>query len=173
MNDDERKEVLKTRAQALAKEAVKEDPSTGHLEVLEFLLGPERYGIETRYIREVYPLRDLTPLPCTPSFVAGVVNVRGSILSLIDLKAFFGLPKKELTDLNKVVVIQNRDMEFGLLADEVPGVQRLKTASIQPSLPTLTDIRAEYLKGVTEDRLIILDAEKVLSDKKMLVHEEV
>jgi len=173
MNDEEQKKILKTRAQALAKEPMKEDASAEQLEVIEFLLGPERYGIETRYIREVYPLRDLTPLPCTPPFVAGVVNVRGAILSLIDLKAFFGLPKKELTDLNKVVVIQNRDMEFGLLADEVPGVQRFYAASIQLSLPTLTDIRAEYLKGVTEDRLIILDAEKILSDKKIIVHEEV
>lgn len=172
MNDEDRKQILRTRAQALAKEPVKEDASAEYLEVIEFLLGHERYGLETRYIREVYPLRDLNPLPCTPPFVAGVVNVRGAILSLIDLKVFFELPKKELTDLNKVVVLQNSQMEFGILADEVPGVRRLPAANVQPSLPTLTDIRAEYLKGVTEDRLIILDAEKILSDKTIIVHEE-
>lgn len=173
MNDEDKKQILRTRAQALAKEPVKEDPSAEYFEVIEFLLGHERYGIETRYIREVYPLRDLTPLPCTPPFVAGIVNLRGEIISLIDLKVFFELPEKELTDLNKVVVLQNSDVEFGILADEVSGVRRLPAAKVQQSLPTLTDIRAEYLKGVTEDMLIILDAEKILSDKKIIVHEEV
>jgi purine-binding chemotaxis protein CheW len=64
-------------------------------------------------------------------------------------------------------------MEFGILADVVLGVRRIPLTDIQPSLPTLTGIREDYLKGVTGEQVVILDAEKLLSDKKITVHEEV
>ncbi|TAN45771.1 MAG: chemotaxis protein CheW [Nitrospirae bacterium] len=170
---EDQKKVLKARAQALAKVAASEDPGLERIEIIEFLLAHERYGLETRYISEVYPLKYLTPLPCTPSFVVGVVNVRGRIVSVLDLKVFFELPHKGLTDLDKVIILNNDTMEFGILADAVLGARLLPVRELQPSLPTLTEVRAEYLKGVTEDRLVVLDAEKILSDKKIIVHEEV
>src|SRR5439155_25417175 len=124
-------------------------------------------------VREVYPLKELTPLPCTPPFVLGIINVRGKILSVIDIKKFFDLPEKGLTDLNKVIIVHADEMELGILADALLGVRAIPLEELQPSLPTLTGIRAEYLKGVTKDRLVILDTEKILSDKGIIVHEEV
>lgn len=124
-------------------------------------------------MREVYPLEELTPLPCTPPFVLGIVNLRGEILSVIDIKKFFDLPEKGLTDLNKVIVLEFEDMAFGIVADAISGVRRISRAAIQPSLPTLTGIREDYLQGVTAERVVVLDAEKLLNDEKLIVNEQV
>jgi purine-binding chemotaxis protein CheW len=98
--------------------------------------------------------------------------VRGQIVSVIDIKKFFDLPEKGLTDLNKVVILRNGTMEFGILADVILGMRRVALRDIQASLPTLTGIREQYLKGVTRERLVILDADKLLADKNIVVHEE-
>ena len=140
-----------------------------YLEVVEFMLAHERYALELTHIREVYPLNDLTPLPGTPDFVLGIVNVRGQILSIIDIKRFFELPEKGLSNLNQVIILQSDDMEFGILADEILGTKSIPASAVQTSLPTLTGIRAEYLKGVTGERVVILDGEKILSDDEMVV----
>lgn len=166
---DEKAHILRERARALAR--AQEGPGGGedHLTVVEFMLAHERYALELAYIREVYPLKELTPLPGTPDFVMGIVNVRGQILSIIDIGRFFDLPKKGLTNLNQVIILQSDDMEFGVLADEILGTRSIPQSAIQTSLPTLTGIRAAYLKGVTGDRVVILDGAKILSDDKMVV----
>ena len=92
---------------------------------------------------------------------------------MIDLKKFFDLPEQGITDLHRILLVQTADMEFGLLADTIAGVRKIPLAAIQPSLPTLTGIRAEYLRGVTADRLVILDAAALLGDRRIIVHEEV
>lgn len=169
---EEAKRILKARAKALARETGKAEAADA-LELVEFLLAHERYAVESRYVREVYPLENLTPLPCTPAFVLGIVNIRGEILSVLDIKKFFDLPEKGLTDLNKVIVLQSGNMLFGILADAILGVRRIPIAEIQPSLPTLTGIREKYLKGVTPERTVVLDAEKLLTDETIIVQEQV
>jgi purine-binding chemotaxis protein CheW len=163
---------LKARAQALAREPG-EARDAEALEIVEFMLAHERYGVETPFVSEIHPLTNLTPLPCTPAFVPGIVNLRGEIVSVIDLKKFFDLPEKGLTDLNRVIVLQSDAMRFSVLADVVLGVRRVPVAEIQAALPTLTGIREQYLKGVTSERTIILDAAKLLADGKIVVQEQV
>ena len=167
-----RSNILKARAQALAQEP-ESATETEHIEIVVFLLAYETYGIETAYVREVYPLKDLTPLPCTPPFVMGIINVRGQVLSVIDVKKFFELPEQGLIDLNKVIILSDKVMEFGILADAIVGVRNIPLEEIQPSLPTLTGIREVYLRGITTERLVILDAAKLLTDSNIVVHEEV
>ena len=169
----EAKRVLKARAQALARKPEKAQAADAELEVLEFFLAHEKYAVESRHVREVYPLENLTPLPCTPPFVLGIVNLRGEIVSVLDIKKFFDLPERGLTDLNKVIVLQSGQMLFGILADTIAGVRRIPMAGIQPSLPTLAGIREKYLKGITPDRTILLDAEKLLADEQIIVQEQV
>jgi purine-binding chemotaxis protein CheW len=169
---EEKRNILRNRAKTLAHETAKDD-SSEKIEVLEFLLAYERYGIESSFVREVYPLKDLTPVPCTPMHVLGIINVRGQILSVIDLKKFFDLPEKGLGDLNKVIILKGDAMEFGVLADVILGVSTLPLSTLQQALPTLTGIREEYLKGISEDRTTILDGAKILSDAKIVVNEEV
>jgi len=168
---EEARRVLKARARALAREPEQERAADA-LELVEFLLAHETYGVESRYVREVYPLENLTRLPCTPSFVLGIVNLRGEILSVVDIRKFFDLPEKGLTDLNKVIVLHSESMRFGILADAILGVRRVPLSEVQPSLPTLTGIREKYLKGVTRERTVLLDAEKLLADEKIIVEEQ-
>ena len=123
-------------------------------------------------MREVYPLKNLTPLPCTPPFVRGIVNVRGRIMPVLDIKKFFDLPEG-LTDLHRVILVGGDDLELGLLADVIVGMRPVPMDSLQAALPTLTDIRGEYLKGVTAERLVVLDLDRILADPKIFVHEEV
>jgi purine-binding chemotaxis protein CheW len=171
---EEKQKILHARARLLAA-CGKSEAVPAHLlvEVVEFVLGPEHYGIESCHIREIHPLSEFTPLPCTPAFVLGLVNVRGQILSIIDIKKLFDLPEKGLTDLNKVIVVHANHTEVGILADTIVGVRSIAPEELQPALPTLTGIRAEYLKGITKDPMVVLDVEKILSDEKILVNEAV
>jgi purine-binding chemotaxis protein CheW len=165
--------ILRARARALARVPSRAPNSDTMLELLEFRLANERYALETRYVQEVHPLRDLTPLPGTPHFVLGIVNIRGRILPVLDLRKFFDLPEQGLTDLHRIILVRGNDLELGLLADVIVGVRSVTADSLQPSLPTLTGIRALYLKGVTDESLVVLDLDHILADPKIIVHEEV
>jgi purine-binding chemotaxis protein CheW len=171
LSEQDKKSLLKARATSLAalppSEAAEE-----YLEIIEFQLASETYGIELRHASEVSLLKELTPVPCTPAFVLGIINLHGRVLSVVDLKRFFDLPNNALTDLNRVIVVRKDGMEVGILADTIHGVRRIPRRALQPSLPTLTGVRAEYLKGITGERLIVLDADKLLSDLKIVVQDE-
>jgi purine-binding chemotaxis protein CheW len=169
---EEKQKILHVRARLVAAGG-KAEATSPHLllEVVEFVLGPEHYGIESCHIREIHPLSEFTPLPCTPAFVLGLVNVRGQILSIINIKKLFDLPEKGLTDLNRVIIVHADHMELGILADAIIGMRSIALEELHPALPTLTGIRAEYLKGITKDSLVVLDVEKILSDEKILVND--
>lgn len=162
--------ILRARAQALAAEAPAAPGASR--EVLEFVLAQERYAIETAWVREVVPLRELTPLPGLPAYVLGIIQLRGRIVSVLDLKKFFDLPDKGLSDLNKAIVLNDGAMQFAILADLIVGVRHLPLAEIQPALPTLTEIRADYLLGVTGRREVLLDGGKLLADPAIVVAQE-
>jgi purine-binding chemotaxis protein CheW len=170
---EETQRILKARAQALAREPAPAEAADESIEVVEFILAHERYAIGLSSVREVVPMENLVPLPCTPAFVLGIVNLRGEILSVIDIGKFFDLPEKGLTDLNKIIVLQSDTMVFGILADAITGVRRIPLTGIQPSLPTLTGIREDYLKGVTAERTVVLDASRLLEDESIIVKEQV
>jgi purine-binding chemotaxis protein CheW len=173
LTEEDKSKIMRERAKKLSARSKTEEAGEEKLEIVEFVLSGEIYGIESVHIREAYPLKNFTPIPCTPAFVLGVINVRGEVLSIVDIGRFFDLPRKGITDLNTVIVLGSGDMEFGILADEVLGVSLIPLKDIQESLPTLTGIRAEYLKGVTNNRVTVLDAGKILSDKNLIVHQEV
>ena len=166
-------DILRARARALAQPAERVPESAAFLEVLEFRLAQERYAIETRHVREVYPLKDLTPLPGVPAFVLGIVNVRGRILPVLDLKRLFELPEQGLTDLHRIILLEGHDLEMGLLADATVGVRSIPVDSLQSSLPTLSGILSAYVKGVTAGHLVVLDVPRILADPKIIVHEDV
>lgn len=170
---EETRRILQTRALTLAQEASSGEDREDVTEVLEFALAYERYAVETQYVNQVAMLEQLIPLPCTPDFVLGIVNLRGAILPVLDLKNFFELPVKGLTDLNKIIVLQSKKILFGILADEIVGVRNILLRDVQSSLPTLTGVRKDYLRGITPERVTLLDAEKLLTSENMVVQEQV
>lgn len=170
---EETQQILQARALALAQESTLDETVNEDIEVMEFTLAYEQYAIETRYVRQVAALENLTPLPCTPAFVLGIVNLRGAILPVIDLRKLFELPERGLTDLHRIIVLQSGKILFGILADTVTSVRRILLTDLQPSLPTLTGVRRTYLAGITPERLVVLDAEKLLMDESINVQDQV
>ncbi len=165
-------QILHARAQALARPPPAAPAEGAWLDLLEFRLARESYAVEARHVREVYPLKELTPLPGAPAFVRGIVNVRGRILPVFDLKKLFDLPEEGLTDLHRIIIVHGHGLELGLLADVTVGMRAIPVTSLQPPMPTLTGIRADYLKGVTAGRLVVLDLDRIFSDPKIIVHDE-
>jgi len=171
LSEQEAKRILRERAIKLARRPESESRVGETIEILVFELSTETYGIEIEYIKEVFQLKSITTLPLTPGFIVGIMNVRGEILSIIDLKKFLELPGTPLSDLNKVVVLKKGLTSFGILADKIVGVRGVPLDGLVTSLPTLTGFREEYLKGITNERMYILDANKVLCDDKLKISE--
>ena len=164
--------ILEARARAAARPSVTPD-TTERLEVLAFSLASETYCIETCHIREVCQIKDLTAVPCTPAFVAGVMNLRGRIVAIVDLRGFFELPARGLTELNRVIVLAGGDNELGLLADSIDGVRSVAVSDLQEGLSTLTGIRGRFLKGISGQMLAVLDGALLLADADLKVNEQV
>jgi purine-binding chemotaxis protein CheW len=171
MSREKMQAILEERARALAR--VTEVEAGEGMQLVVFTLANETYGIPTNYVREVQPLQHISPVPCTPSFVIGVVNIRGSIYSVIDIRQFFGVPKQEITDLTKVILVNAAGLEVGILADDVAGEMSVPLAEIKPPLAAQATIKEEYIQGVTQDMLIILNLEALMGDERLIVHEKV
>ena len=163
------KDILAERARQLARRSTGDSRSADMLTVVEFRMAHETYALGLNRIRVIHPLKTLTFIPGVPDFVKGVINLRGEIVSVVDLKIFFELPDDGVTRLSQVIILSDDDMEFGILADEILGISEIPKSALQTSLATLTGIRTDYLKGVTGDGRVVLDDTKLLSDKKMCI----
>jgi purine-binding chemotaxis protein CheW len=163
--------ILRTRAQSLSRTPEHKTPAEQSIEVVEFRLANETYAVESFYVQEVCPLRYLRTIPGAPPFVLGLMNVRGQILSVIDLKKFFELPGSGITDLNRVLILRSGRIEVGVLADAILAVREIDLAQLQAALPTLTGIRADYTKGITADPVVVLDVKQLLGDQRIIVQE--
>lgn len=167
---DEAERILRSRARALARPAAT-PPAGDAIDVLEFGLAGESYAIEPCHVREVLPLATLVALPGVPDVVRGVANVRGEILSVIDLRRLFGLPGHGLGELDYAVVLHSPSMSFAILADAIVGLRRLPRSVIRAALPTLDGARAKYLLGVTGESTAVLDGGRLLADAMRLAGE--
>jgi purine-binding chemotaxis protein CheW len=167
----DKKAILRNRARELAREPESRTGDEAVLELVKFALAGEQYAIESTQIREVFSVRDLAPLPCTPSFVLGIVNFRGQILTLIDIRSVLELSTSKRTDTAEVIVVDVDDTQVGLLADQVLGVYRTRQDDLQVCPATLTGIRAEYLLGITEDRTAVLDMSGILRSGRIAVQD--
>lgn len=165
--------ILRDRAHALAKPLAEVRTPAEMLDLLVFSLAGERYGIEMSYVLEVIPLRELTPIPCTPPFVLGVVNHRGRILPVLDLRRLFELPGQGATEGGHVVALQAVKMTFGIFADAVVGTVRVAMQDVAPSPVALADEHQPNIRRVTNDMVAVLDLEALTRDQRIVVNEEV
>jgi len=171
--DAQSKAILDARARELARAPEGAPELEDAVQVVQFSVSHEEYAVGSAYVVEVFRLTHLTRVPCTPPFVTGIASVRGRIVSIIDLKVFFELPAKGLTDRSRLLILSSDNMEFGILIDGISAVRNISASELQPSLPTLTGIREKYLKGVTDDGVVVLDGVKLLSDTDLVVRQEV
>lgn len=139
------------------------------ISVVEFLLSPERFAIEEKYVSEVLSLKEITSIPGTPAFVMGVINLRGRIVSIINLKTLFNLKERGLTELNKVIILKNESMEFGIVVDSISGNITIDLQTVSTPPLTLNTIDSHNIKGITPDGLILLNATNLLYSKQIIL----
>ncbi|GEM_PF-227701 len=169
---DER-QILRERAKSLARKADTADMDRAVLDVVEFELGHERYAVAANLVSGVHTLTELMPVPCTPTFVLGIFRVRGHIVSVIDIREFIDLPARGITDLSEIIVLSSETMELGIIVESILGVRSIALDELQTDLPTLTGVQKDYFGGVTGDGLVVIDAGRILSDERIVVHEGV
>lgn len=169
---EEARRLLRERAQALARPREEVSTPTDVVELLVFALGAERYGIETRHVLEVVRLRGLTPVPCTPPFVLGVMSHRGRILAVLDLRTLLDLAGRGIAEGSQVVAVEAGGMAFGIVADAVGEGIRVAGDGLAPPPAALVGGGHAFIRGVTAGMVAVLDVEAMARDPRITVNEE-
>lgn len=163
-------EILTERAKIVARPRV-ENPERERIEILRFRLMYHEYAIEMKYLREVVLTGEITPVPGTPPFISGICAIRGEVISLVDLRILFALPEKGLTDLNRVLVLTNERMTFGILADAITGTGKIPRDTIISDNSGVVSPAKRYVLGETDEGVTVLDAAAILNDPHMIVNQ--
>ena len=156
-NVDTSKEVEKTVEQTLGGD---------ERQLVVFQLGAEFYGVDIARVHEIIRLQSITRVPRAPAFVEGVINLRGKVIPVVDLRRRFGLESSEHTRASRIVVVEIGDQVVGVIVDGVSEVLRVTGASVEPPSPVVAGIESEYIHGIAklDDRLVILlDLDRVLA----------
>lgn len=142
----------------------------GTLQLVSFTLAKELYGIEITKVREIILITDITRIPETPDYLKGLINLRSSVIPVIDLRARFGIAENEWTDESRIMVVQARGKTIGIMVDAVSEVLRVKQEQIAPPPPTVAGLGRDYLNGLVklDDRLLILlDIDKIFAAEEI------
>jgi purine-binding chemotaxis protein CheW len=141
---------------------------------LRFELAGEFYGLDILKIMEINGMMDITAVPQTPQFMKGLINLRGKVIPVIDLRLKFGLPEESYTERTSIIVIEFKTVggatQMGIVVDRVSEVITINMADIDPAPEFGTRLRSEYIKGMAKTKtqvLIILDIELILTDEEL------
>lgn len=145
------------------------------MEVIEFNVNNEKYAFDIKYINEVFKPKKVTPLPCTPSFIIGIINFRGKILSVVDIRNFIGFTHdiKDFNEVRQVIIVKVNDFEVGILVDNVLGYYSISVEEIQKNVLTLTEDRKEFIVGIARNSTMIIDIKNVMLSEKIIVNDSV
>lgn len=143
-----------------------EDPI---LQWVTFRLEDETYGINVMQVQEVLRYTEIAPVPGAPSYVLGIINLRGNVVTVIDTRSRFGLPMAETTDHTRIVVIEVDNQVVGILVDAVAEVVYLRQSEIETTPNVGNEESAKFIQGVchkNDELLILVDLEKMMSDEE-------
>ena len=132
-----------------------------------FMLDGEKYGINVIQVREVLRNIEIAPVPGAPSYVLGIINLRGNVVTVIDTRARFGLTPLEVQEESRIVIIETMDQTVGLLVDSIAEVADILQSQIELTPNVGNDDSSKYIQGVHSrngELLILIAVEKVLSD---------
>jgi purine-binding chemotaxis protein CheW len=161
--------LLDERARILAKPITQHRDTSDDIDMVMFALKPETYAIECRYVRAIGRSAGIATIPGTPSFVAGVVRMRGEIHSVFDLRILLGGQRQPLTGDAKVIAIGEQRIEFCLLVDDVAEIVILSTRDIRPREVPEDQGGYSFIRGVTTGAVQVLDAAAMLRDENLYV----
>lgn len=144
----------------------REKQAGSSLQLVSFRLGQEEYGIEITKVQEIILMGEITRLPQTPLYIKGLINLRNTVIPIMDLRLRFGLPPQEPTQETRIMVVNVRGKTMGIIVDAVNEVLRIAKDQIDSPPPTVSGAGREYLSGLVkmDDRLLILlDIEKLFA----------
>ncbi|WP_166835726.1 chemotaxis protein CheW [Rheinheimera pleomorphica] len=154
----------------LTKQSVKKtDAADVVLQWVTFKLQEETYGINVMQVQEVLRYTEIAPVPGSPEYVLGIINLRGNVVTVIDTRSRFGLEPAEVTDNSRIVIIEAEKQVIGILVDSVAEVVYLKSSEIDTAPNVGTEESARFIQGVSNregELLILVDLNKLLSDEE-------
>lgn len=136
------------------------------LQLVTFSTGDEEFGVDILKVQEIILPMAITKVPKAPEFVEGVINLRGKVIPVIDLRRRFGLKSKAQDKYTRIIVIEINQMIVGFVVDSISEVLRIPASTVEPPPPVVAGLESEYISGVgkLEDRLLILlDLDRLLS----------
>lgn len=142
---------------------------TNSMQLVSFKLGEETYGIEITKIREIILVGEITQVPETPHYIKGLINLRSSVIPVIDLRARFSLPDAELTEESRIMVLNVGSRTTGIVVDSVSEVLRISQDQISPAPPTVASLGNEYMTGLVrleDELLILLDVDELFGEEE-------
>lgn len=139
-------------------------------QLVVFQVGAELYGVQIARVQEIIRLQAITRVPRAPTFVEGVINLRGKVIPVIDLRRRFGLCVSEHTRASRIVVVEISRQVVGIIVDGVSEVLRVSPSAVEPPSPVVAGVDSQYLHGIAklDDRLVILlDLDRVLVQEEL------
>ncbi|MEW5681766.1 MAG: chemotaxis protein CheW [Pseudomonadota bacterium] len=154
----------------LTKQSVKKaEAADVVLQWVTFKLQEETYGINVMQVQEVLRYTEIAPVPGSPDYVLGIINLRGNVVTVIDTRSRFGLEPADVTDNSRIVIIEADKQVIGILVDSVAEVVYLRASEIDTAPNVGTDESARFIQGVSNregELLILVDLNKLLSDEE-------
>jgi purine-binding chemotaxis protein CheW len=143
------------------------------LQLVTFEISDEEFGIDILRVQEIIRIMPITKVPNSPPAVEGVINLRGKVIPVIDLRTRFGMEPREHDSHTRIIVIEMHGMIIGFVVDGVSEVLRIQSSTVEPPPAVVAGVESEYIKGVgkLDDRLLILlDLDKLLTSEEMHLH---
>lgn len=153
-----------------------EQETEKEIQLVVFILNNEEFACNINDVREVLKMVKVTPLPQSLKFIEGVINLRGEVIPVIDLRKRFNLPEVDYSERSRIIIVEVGSNQVGLIVDEVSEVLRLSSSQVQASPSGVTGEDSELIVGVgkIEQRLlIILNLEYILSSEEQLALEDI
>lgn len=200
ISDTEKEKIFKERADKLSQIEKKSDDGKDLIKIISFNIGNELYGIDIKYLNEVHEVDKITHIPCTPQVISGLINLRGGILTVLNLSSLLNpsaekiqkeLSEKKNNELQKILVLSNDGIRAGIRVDSFGTLYELSMNSIQPISSIFIErnkiIKHEFpinpvrkfgkdgafSNGVNNASLWIIDVEELLNDERLIINEDV
>ncbi|HBE95097.1 MAG TPA: chemotaxis protein CheW [Desulfovibrio sp.] len=139
------------------------------IQLVTFSIGEEEFGVDILKVQEIIRTMEITKVPRAPEFVEGVINLRGKVIPIVDLRKRFGLETRDHDKHTRIIVIEINQMIVGFVVDSVSEVLRIPANTVEPPPPVVSGLESEYISGVgkLQDRLLILlDLNRLLSGEE-------
>ena len=149
--------------------ALQQQSDDSVLRWVTFRLDKEKYCINVMLVQEVLRVSEIAPVPGAPSYVLGIINLRGNVVTVVDTRKRFGLMSKEMDDATRIVIIEVNSNVIGMLVDSVADVVDLRKSEIESAPNVGTEESSKYIQGVASresELLIVVDLKKFLSDEE-------